>query len=66
MYKMCPGRIVKKKHSQNSQPTKVLRYFMYILPIEQIIKYCIHEFCIQCVALETVNPIFYVQVASKK
>ena len=48
-----------KTHSQNSQPTKVLRYLKYISPIKVITKYCINVFYKQfSVALETVHPIF--------
>ena len=46
-----------KKNSQNSQPSQVLGYLKYILPIKLIPKYCIHAFYIHfSVALETVNP----------
>ena len=55
----CVLEELRKTHSQNSQPTKVLRYFKYISPIKLITKYCIHVFCKQfSVALETVHPNF--------
>ena len=58
-YIKCVLEELCKTHSQNSQPTKVVRYFKYISPIKLITKYCIHVFCKQfSVALETVHPNF--------
>ena len=53
----CVLEELRKRNSQNSQPTQVLKYFTYVSPIKLTIKYCINVFCIQfSVALETVNP----------
>ena len=63
----CVLEDVWKTNSQNSQPTQLVRYFEVSI-VDKTDHQILHlSICIQfSVAMETVNPKFDVQVASKK